>query len=247
MANQVTDQDIRSFVEKVEKSLAHLKSADVQELTENLEDALREKRSDEGESFVLPNPQSYANELVEAAGLSIPNPEVSQISKTLIRLFRKLTAYLTSFGPAWAIVRGYLLYSVVYGFLMYGGMRELPGNGIDTFVLLTSIGISVWLNVKKYRFLSLAGIGLNVAILLFLVPVFSLNIQNKINDYRYYQQTRNLENTIIDSAGNLHSTACAYDELGNLLSMATLTDPAGSTLLSIPKNYSGWQCPSMRR
>ena len=247
MAKQVKNQDIKSFVEKVEKSLAHLKSADAQELTENLEDALRERRADEGESFVLPNANSYANELVEAAGLSGVTAETSKISGYLIPAARKLAKYFVSFGPAWAVVRGYLIYAVGYGFAFYGGIREVPETNLDTLVLLASIGISIWLNLKKYRILSVAGICLNAVVILLLAPVFASNIQDKVNDYRYYVQTRNIENTIIDANGNLFTTACAYDDFGNRLGMATLTDPAGSTILRIPKNFSGMSCPTSKR
>jgi hypothetical protein len=150
---------------------------------------------------------------------------------------------VSSFGPAWAIVRGYLIYSVAYGYVIYGGIRELPKNGMDTFVLLLMIAVSVWLNLKKYKMLTYAAIALNIAVLVLLVPEFSVNIQNKIADYRYFIQTRNVENSIIDSNGNLFTTACAYDDLGNRLPMSTLTDPAGSTLLRLPKNFDGMSCP----
>ena len=247
MAAQVTDQEIKSFVQKVVKALSFLKPEEVRELTENLEDALIEKRADEGTIFTLPNPQQYANELVEAAGLRNTSEDVSEFQKTLIKLTRSAYRYIQSFGPAWAIIRGYLIYACGYGYLVYGGIREIPEYVQDTFVMLLCIAASVWLNVKKFKALQIPAIALNVLVLIFLVLPFGINIQDKVADYRYYAQTRNIENTIIDSNGNLHQTACAYDDLGNKLPMATLTDPAGFTILKVPKYFDGFSCPSSKQ
>jgi hypothetical protein len=247
MANQVTDQEIKSFVQKVVKALSFLKPEEIRELTENLEEAMLEKRSDEGEKFALPRPEHYANDLVEAAGLGQSSAEVSNFQKTLLTLTLNVGRYIVSFGPAWAIVRGYLIYAGIYGYMVYGGIREIPENFQDALVMVISITTSAWLNVKKFNVLKIPAIALNVLVLLFLVMPFGINIQNKVADYIYYAQTRNIENTILDSSGNLHQTACAYDEFGNRLNMETLTDPAGFTILKVPKFFYGLSCPSTKK
>lgn len=246
MANKSVNQDIKTFVGKVQRELAHLDSADIRELTENLEDALLEKSNEEGSSFKLPNPKIYADELVEAAGLSSNKDEQSTFNLALLAGWRNILRYLSTLGPAWAIARGYLIYSVGFGYLRYGGIREIPQNQIDFFVLVTTIGLSVWLNIRKFPALKILAVILNIA----MVPLtfeFVHNLEDKVADYQYYVGTRGVENSIMDSEGNLYIRACAYDSQGNLLEMKTLTSLQGGVIMTAPTTDDGLGCQSTRK
>lgn len=241
MATKSVNQEIKTFVGKVEKELAHLNSADMRELTENLEDALLEKSNDEGSSFKLPNPKIYANELVEAAGLLSNKEEQSTFNLALLAGLRSFLRYLSTLGPAWAIARGYLIYAVGFGYLAYGAIREIPQTQMDVFVLIVAIGLSVWLNIRKFSKLKIIAIILNVAMLP-LTLEFANNLQDTVADYRYYASTRGVENSIMDSGGNLYLKTCAYDWQGNLLDMKVLTSTDGTAIQEIEEFGRGFIC-----
>jgi hypothetical protein len=241
MANKSVNQDIKTFVGKVEKELAHLDSADIRELTENLEDALLEKSNDEGSSFSLPNPKIYAEDLVEAAGLSSNKDEQSKFNLAVFEGWRNLLRYLSTLGPAWAIARGYLLYAVGFSYIAYGGIREIPQTAIDAMVLIVTIGLSIWLNIRKFSKLKIAAVILNVAMLP-LTLQFANHLEDTVADYRYFANTRGVENSIMDSDGNLYLKTCAYDWQGNLLDMKVLTSPDGTAIQEIEEIGRGFIC-----
>jgi hypothetical protein len=224
MANQVTDQEIQSFVRKVRQQLLGLKIEDVRELTENLEADLNDRRNAEGEKFKLSNPKEYAAELAEAAGLNLNELEISRVNLEFLRAWKATLVYFRSLSPAWAILRAWVVFALIYSPITTGGIREIPGNTVSAFVLAVLIAVSVWLSIKQYRPLRFVLITMNV-ILLLGSPVLVADIASDIQLYKKFVSVETL--TTLTFQGNPVTSLCAMDEYGNKQPVVKLFDSAG--------------------
>ena len=111
-----------------------------------------------------------------------------------------------------------------------------------TLVMFAFIALSMWLSIKKFKAMKYPLIALNV-IGLVASLFLGTSLQNKIADYQYYSQTRGLENTVIDSNGNLYHRLCAFDSNGNLDEAQYITNSAGELVMEMPFGWSGLYCP----
>jgi hypothetical protein len=242
MSSTITDNEIKDFVRKVRGSLKGLSAQDQAELTETLEGDLIDRRASEGIEFKLGSPEVFAKELAEGAGLEASKFEAKGLGLVFLKLLSKIGGYLSTLDPAWAIFRGYLFYSVIFSYFVFGGIQEIPYTSLSTVIMFAFIALSMWLSIKKFKAMKYPVIALNI-IGLVASLFMGVSLQNKVADYQYYTQTRGLENTMIDSQGNLHQTVCAYDDLGNQLNARYITDGMGFTLMEMPQYYSGFECP----
>ena len=166
MATQVTDQEIKSFVRKVQNQLAGLKSDDLRELTENLEADLLDRRQAEGDKFKLGDAKLYATELAEAAGLDLEGIEVSRLNIEFLKIWKATLAYFRTLSPAWAIVRGWLMFTLIYTPIVYGQVGEIPGGARDTLILVALIGLNIWISKKQFAVFRVPLIALNTLLLI---------------------------------------------------------------------------------
>lgn len=224
MATQVTDLEIKSFVRKVQQNLLGLSFDDVRELTENLEEDLKDRRDAEGKDFKLGNPKTYASELTEAAGLNLNELEVSRVNIEFLKAWKATIGYLRTLSPAWAILRGWVLFSLIYSPIFSGRIRELPNDGPSTFILLAFIAISVWLSLKQFRPIRIAMIALNVVLLLGSTVVVA-DVAATVDLYKKYVNLDTLSS--ITFQGNPVNSLCAVDQFGNKYPVAQLLDAAG--------------------
>lgn len=245
MPSNITDNEIKDFVRKVRSSLKGLSVQDQAELTETLEGDLIERRASEGSEFKLGSPEAFANELAESAGLQVSTAEANGVAVAFLKGFSNFGRYLATLDPAWAIVRGYLFYAVVFSYFVFGGIQEIPYTSLSTLVMVAFIALSMWLSIKKFKVMKYPVVLLNV-IGLVAALFMGESLQNKVADYQYYAETRSVENTLIDSNGTLHTAVCAYDDFGNRLPVRYVTDGMGYTIMEMVKNYDGMYCPSQK-
>ncbi|MFM2024093.1 MAG: hypothetical protein RLZZ56_106 [Actinomycetota bacterium] len=191
MATQVTDQEIKSFVRKVQNHLVGLNTEDQRELTENLEADLLDRREEEGSSFKLGDAKTYASDLADAAGLDLESVEVSRLNIEFLKLWKATLAYFRTLSPAWAIVRGWLMFALIYTPILYGSVGEVPGGVRDTLVLISLIAINIWLGRKQFLALKYPLVILNVVLL----AGSSLVIADISNAYNLYAKYAIFENT----------------------------------------------------
>ena len=224
MATQVTDQEIKSFVRKVRQHLLGLKIDDVRELTENLEADLIDRRSAEGAKFKLANPKSYANELAEAAGLNLNDLEVSRVNIEFLKAWRATLNYFRTLAPAWAIVRGWLMFALIYMPISYGRVGEIPGNSRDLVVLVALVVANVWLSKRQFSALKYPLVVLNVLMLLG-TSVVVADVADAVKTYEKYV---NFEASgILVAEGRPIFGVCAVDLNGHRSEVSRLLDKDG--------------------
>lgn len=245
MSPTITDNEIKEFVRKVRSSLKGLSTQDQTELTETLEGDLIDRRASEGAEFKLGSPEVFAKELAEGAGLAPSKFEPKGLGLSLLKLLSSIGRYLATLDPAWAIVRGYLFYAVVFSYFVFGGIQEIPYTPLSTLIMVVFIGLSMWLSIKKFKVMKYPIIALNV-IGLVAALFLGTSLQVKVANYKYFTETRGVENTLMDSDGNLHTAVCAYDDLGNRLPVRYVTDGMGYTIMEMIFNYDGMYCPASK-
>lgn len=229
MAKQVTEQEIQAFVRNVQQHLIGLKFDDVRELTENLEADLNDRRNAEGENFKLGNPKTYATELAEAAGLNLDQLEVSRVNVEFLKAWKATLAYFRSLAPAWAILRGWVIFALIYSPITTGGIREIPGDTGSAFVLAILIAISVWLSLKQYRAIRLALVSLNVTLLLGSTVLVS-DIASNIQLYKKYVNIETM--STLTFQGNPVTSLCAITEFVGRQPVVKLLDGAGYVIFT---------------
>ena len=185
MATQVTDQQIKSFVRKVQNQLAGLNADDQRELTENLEADLLDRRAAEGTKFKLGEAKAYAADLAEAAGLDLESLEVSRLNIEFLKAWKATLAYFRTLSPAWAIIRGWLMFALIYTPIVYGHIGEIPGGARDTLFLVALIGLNIWLSKKQFATLRIPLIVLN-ALMLIASPAVVADLNSAYDLYAKY-------------------------------------------------------------
>jgi hypothetical protein len=224
MATQVSDQDINAFVRKVQNQLTGLKSDDLRELTENLEADLLDRRDAEGATFKLGEPKSYAADLAEAAGLSLQSFEVSRLNIEFLRIWQATLNYFRTLAPAWAIVRGWLMFALIYMPVVYGRVSEIPGNTRDWLVLVALVVVNVWLSKKQFSNLKYPLVVLNILMLLGTTVVIA-DLASKLQTYEKYV-TFERDDTLV-SGGRAIYGVCAVDLNGMRSEVRKLLDKDG--------------------
>ena len=224
MATQVSDQDINAFVRKVQNQLTGLKSDDLRELTENLEADLLDRRDAEGAAFKLGEPKSYAADLAEAAGLSLQSFEVSRLNIEFLRIWQATLNYFRTLAPAWAIVRGWLMFALIYMPVVYGRVSEIPGNTRDWLVLVALVVVNVWLSKKQFSNLKYPLVVLNIIMLLGTTVVIA-DLASKLQTYEKYV-TFERDDTLV-SGGRAIYGVCAVDLNGMRSEVRKLLDKDG--------------------
>ena len=224
MATQVTDQEIKSFVRKVQNQLASLKSDDLRELTENLEADLLDRREAEGTKFNLGDAKTYASELIEAAGLGSESVEVSRLNLEFLKMWKSTLAYFRTLSPAWAIVRGWLMFALIYTPLAYGRIGEIPTNTRDWLVLVALVVLNVWLSRKQFSALKYPLVVVNVLMLLG-TPVVAADVAASIATYEKYLVFE-MSDTLI-AGGRPIFGICAVDQNGQRHEVSKLLDKDG--------------------
>jgi hypothetical protein len=224
MATQVSDQDINAFVRKVQNQLTGLKSEDLRELTENLEADLLDRRDAEGAAFKLGEPKSYAADLAEAAGLSLQSFEVSRLNIEFLRIWQATLNYFRTLAPAWAIVRGWLMFALIYMPVVYGRVSEIPGNTRDWLVLVALVVVNVWLSKKQFSNLKYPLVVLNIIMLLGTTVVIA-DLASKLQTYEKYV-TFERDDTLV-SGGRAIYGVCAVDLNGMRSEVRKLLDKDG--------------------
>jgi hypothetical protein len=224
MATQVTDQEIKSFVRKVQNQLAGLKSDDLRELTENLEADLLDRREAEGAKFNLGDAKAYANELIEAAGLLGDSVEVSRLNIEFLKIWKATLDYFRTLSPAWAIVRGWLLFALVYTPVVYGRIGEIPTNARDWIVLVALVALNIWLTKKQFAALKYPLVIVNVLMLVG-TPVVIADVATAVATYEKYKIFE-MSATLV-AGGRAINAVCALDEYGNRTQVSKLLDQDG--------------------
>ena len=191
MTTQVTNQEIKSFVRKVQNQLVGLNPDDLRDLTENLEADLLDRREAEGLNFRLGEATSYAKELADAAGLDLESVEVSRMNVEFLKVWKATMRYFRTLSPAWAILRGWLMFALIYTPILYGRIGEVPGGLRDTLVLISLIAINIWLSRKQFLALKYPLVILNVV----LMAGSSLVIADISSAYSLYGKYIIYENT----------------------------------------------------
>lgn len=224
MATQISDKEINNFVSKVQRLLIGLSAEEKSELTENLVIDLQEKRDAEGTKFQLGDPKKYADELADAAGLKLKNYELSPANMKLLKLANTVGEYLKTLNPAWVLVRGWLVYSLIYSPIMYREVREIPDRALDLLVLIVLVLASFWLDRKKFKSLKYPLIVLNIGLML-VSPAVILDSNSRIENYRRWMALEQSDNLVF--MGQAIHEVCAYDEYGNATPVIKLTDSEG--------------------
>ena len=224
MPTMITNIEIDQFVSKVKNELRHLSAEDRAELTDNLSVDLLDQLEEQGHTFTLPNPKEYAFELASAAGLAMGDQEVSRMNLEFLRIWRNLLGYFRTLAPAWAIVRAWLAFSLIYSPIVYGMIREVPNDASSILVLVGLVVASVWLSLKQFRPMKYVLITLN-ALLLIGSPVVIADINQAIHTYSNYvilDQT-----SALSFQGHAVNGVCAVDEYGNKVRAVKLLDSTG--------------------
>ena len=235
MATQVTDHQIKSFVRKVQNQLAGLNSEDLRDLTENLEADLMDRREAEGPKFKLGEPKPYASELAEAAGLDLERIEVSRLNIEFLKIWKATLSYFRTLAPAWAIVRGWLMFALIYTPIMYGRVGEVPGTTRDTLVMIALIGLNIWLFRKQYVALRYPLIVVNILMLLGTTFVVA-DATSAIKTYQKYVSFESTDTLI--SGGRPIYGVCAVDPNGSRHEVQKLLDKDGYPIYLAEGNTS---------
>jgi hypothetical protein len=244
MATQVTEQEIKSFIRKVQSQLAGLKSDDLRELTENLEADLLDRRQAEGVNFKLGDAKGYAKELAEAAGLDLESVEVSRMNIEFLRAWKATLAYFGTLAPAWAIIRGWLMFSLIYMPIIYGRVGEVPVGVRDTLILILLVALNVWLTKKQFSALKYPLIVLNVLLLLG-SSIVAVDLNGAYKLYEKYVVYDNTDTLIFH--GNPMRAFCAIGDNGDrIYNVKKLVDQDGypvfdSELIPVPGVVLGCQ------
>lgn len=236
MATQVTDQEIKSFVRKVQNQLAGLKSDDLRELTENLEADLLDRRQAEGDKFKLGDAKLYATELAEAAGLDLEGIEVSRLNIEFLKIWKATLAYFRTLSPAWAIVRGWLIFALIYTPVAYGRIGEIPTNIRDWLVLIALVVLNIWLSRKQFSALKYPLVVLNVLMLLG-TTVVAADVAEAVATYEKYQIFE-MSDTLV-AGGRAINGVCAIDQYGNRTQVSKLLDQDGFPIYIAEDKFFG--------
>ncbi|MEO0312943.1 MAG: hypothetical protein RL140_173 [Actinomycetota bacterium] len=225
MAHIITDLEIKSFVRKVQNQLVSLKAEDLRELTENLEADLLDRRDAEGNNFKLGDAREYAKDLAEAAGLDLNNIEVSRMNIEFLKVWKALLSYFRTLSPAWAIVRGWLMFALIYTPLVYGRIGEIPSNTRDTLVLIALVVVNIWLGRKQFASLKYPLIALNV-LLLAGTPVVVADVAGAFDLYKKYVIFESTSQLVFQ--GNPVRAVCAIGDDGSkIYNVRKLTNETG--------------------
>lgn len=195
MTTNVTDQEIKAFVRKVQNQLVGLKSDDLRELTENLEADLIDRRQAEGKNFKLEDPKMYAKDLADAAGLNLESIEVSRMNVEFLKAWKATLSYFRSMSPAWALLRGWLMFALIYTPILYGRIGEVPGGTRDSLVLIGLVVLNVWLTKKQFSALKWPLVVLNV-LLLASTPLVIADVSAAYDLYAKYVVYENSDSLI---------------------------------------------------
>jgi hypothetical protein len=123
MTDTTLRPDIDRFAKDVRAALKDLSLDEVAELTEGLEADLAAQADEQGRAFALPDPNKYAAELREAAGLPIGEKgifgSIDRVARRLTariahnRILHSVTRFLASFAPVWWLARGYVAFVLI--------------------------------------------------------------------------------------------------------------------------------------
>lgn len=225
MAIQITNQEIKSFVRKVQNQLVSLRPEDLLELTENLEADLLDRRDAEGATFKLGDPREYAKDLAEAAGLDLTNIEVSRMNIEFLKVWKAVLGYFRTLSPAWAILRGWLIFALVYTPLVYGRVGEIPVNTRDTIVLVALIGLNIWLGKKQFAALRYPLIVLNV-LMLAGSPVIVADLASSYELYKKYVIFES-ESQLVFQGNPVRAVCAVGDDGSKIYNVRKLTNETG--------------------
>lgn len=224
MSSKISDKEITEFVRKVRSELRELPADELAELTENLAADLFERRNEEGDAFNLGNASDYAGQLADAAGLRITDVEATRMNLEFLRLWKSSLGYLRTLAPAWAIIRAWLIFALVFSPFVFGGIRALPGTTMSTVVLIALVVASVWLSLKQFKVLRIPLIVLN-ALLLIASPILVADIGQAVQLYTKYVVYEN-ESTLVFQGSPVRGV-CSFDPLGNKSQVQKLVDVNG--------------------
>jgi hypothetical protein len=177
--NPTAQDDITGYVDAVRAALADLPAAARDELLEDLPEHLAEVKADGAGSLTdrLGTPEAYAAELQTTAGFvgGFPDPpagpdRLAELREATLRQLRtadvrvgpllgyaRASEFLALLGPAWWVLRGYLVAMVVAWALDDSGQPQglLPriGGSEVVAVLMLAGGIlgSLWLGRRQRR------------------------------------------------------------------------------------------------
>ena len=224
MATQVTDQEIKSFVRKVQNHLAGLNTDDQRELTENLEADLLDRREAEVSNFKLGDAKTYASDLADAAGLDLESVEVSRLNIEFLKVWKATLAYFRTLAPAWAIVRGWLMFALIYTPIVYGRVGEIPMNTRDWLVLVSLLVLNVWLSKKQFSALKYPLVILNILMMLGTTVVIA-DVSAAVKTYEKYMIFE-ITDTLV-AGGRAIQGVCAVDLNGMKSEVSKLLDTDG--------------------
>jgi hypothetical protein len=224
MVNQVTDLEIKSFVRNVQKHLLGMKIEDVRDLTENLESDLYDRRNAEASNFKLGNPKVYAADLADAAGLNLNELEVSRVNIEFLKAWKATLNYFRSLAPAWAIVRGWLVFVLIYTPIVYGRVGEIPMNTRDWLVLVSLVVLNVWLSKKQFSALKYPLVILNILMMLGTTVVIA-DVSAAVKTYEKYMIFE-ITDTLV-AGGRAIQGVCAVDLNGMKSEVSKLLDTDG--------------------
>lgn len=224
MSSKVSDKEIADFVKRVRHELKNLSKEDISELTDALESDLKDRRDAEGNSFKLGVAADYAAELAESAGLKVSDVEATRMNLRFLRIWQASLSYLRTLAPAWAIIRAWVAYSLVFSPIVFGTIHPLPGSQLAWLVLAIFIVISVWLSNKQYRVLRYPLIVLN-SLLLVASPILVQDIAEAAQLYSKYVVYE--YEPVITFQGNPVRGVCAVDIYGNKTPIQKLLDENG--------------------
>jgi hypothetical protein len=179
-----TDLSIEKFAIAVRAELSDLTRREIEELTDGLEAELAERLAEEGSSFELGSPISYASELRDAAGVA-PRAEgfsfsslsawfVAWVNRNAFRM--AVYDFAFSLRPAWWVIRATVAFII---------LTTLSMNQISIWILLAFALVSVQWGRKKWltqKFFSAILIPLNLVAVILVVPTVSI-VSSRIDEY----------------------------------------------------------------
>lgn len=236
MATQVTDQQIKSFVRKVQNQLAGLNADDQRELTENLEADLLDRRAAEGAKFKLGEAKAYAADLAEAAGLDLESLEVSRLNIEFLKAWKATLAYFRTLSPAWAIIRGWLMFALIYTPLVYGRIGEIPTNTRDWIILVALVALNIWLTKKQFAALKYPLVIVNILMLAGTTVVIA-DVASAVATYEKYKIFE-MSDTLV-AGGRAINGVCAIDQYGNRTQVSKLLDQDGFPIYIAEEKFFG--------
>jgi hypothetical protein len=139
-------------------------------------------------------------------------------------MWKATLAYFRTLSPAWAIVRGWLMFALIYTPILYGRVGEIPTNTRDAIVLVALVVLNIWLTKKQFSTMKYPLVIINV-LMLFGTTIVVADVNNAVQTYEKYLIYER-SNTLV-AGGRAIYAVCAVDLNGMKSEVSKLLDKDG--------------------